>query len=67
MIRKLTLAILALALILPAEVYAWVNYVTPMFWAPGVAYTQLGWGYVFIGLLFVFIPIAVVGAIFEED
>lgn len=67
MAKKIILAILALALILPVEAYAWVNYVTPMFWAPGVAYTQLGWGYVLIGMFFVFIPIAVVGAIFEEE
>ena len=67
MIRKLALAILALAVILPAEAYAWVTWITPMFWAPGVAYTQLGWGYVLTGMLFVFIPVATVGAIFEKE
>ena len=66
MTRKIALAVLALAVILPAEAYAWVNYVSPFFWAPGVAYTELAWGYVLIGLAFVAIPVAAVGAIFEE-
>ena len=66
MLKKLALAILVLAVILPAETYVWINYVSPFFWAPGVAYTELAWGYVIIGLAFVAIPVAAVGAIFEE-
>ena len=66
MFKKVILALVALAVIVPAEVFIWVK-VSPVFWAPGVAYTQLGWGYVFMGLLFVFLPVAIVGAIFEED
>ena len=67
MAKKLILSLLALAVIVPAEIFVWVKWVAPFFWSPGVAYTQMGWGYVLIGLMFVFIPVATVGSIFEED
>ena len=63
--RRIILALLALSILLPMEAYAWVK-ISPLFWAPGVAYTQLGWGYVMLALLFIFMPIAVVGAIMED-
>ncbi len=64
--RRIILTLLVLGILIPMEVYAWIN-ISPFFWQPGVAYTQLGWGYVLIGMFFMFIPIAVVGAIFEDD
>ncbi len=67
MIKKVVLALAALAIILPLEVYTWVNWISPFFWSPGVAYTDLAWGYVVIGLAFIGIPVATVGSIFEED
>lgn len=65
--KRIILSLLVLAVLIPAEAYAWHTWISPMFWAPGVAYTQLGWGYVFLGLLFIFMPIAAIGSIWEKD
>ncbi len=65
--KKILLALLALAVIIPGEVYLWTHWISPFFWSPGVAYTQLAWGYVFFGMLFIFLPCATVAGIFELD
>lgn len=67
MIRKLVFAFIALAVLVPGEIYAWVKWINPFFWSPEVAYTDLAWGYVLIGIAFFIMPVATVGAIFEEN
>lgn len=63
--KRVVFTMFVLAILVPAEVEAWLK-LAPIFWAPGVAYTQLGWGYPLLALLFIFLPVAAIGAIWED-
>lgn len=62
---KTSLLMALFAVVLLVERHVWINLIDPFFWSPEVAYTDLAWGYIVFGMLFIMIPCGIIGKAIE--